>query len=368
MNSKLLYKFYRNIMIQFPDEELYEAKNALDNKYNQEKIWSKICLINNSDCSNQSPKMVSNQAVYSHSIPRKNLRYMSTENEVYALKDDYKNPFKNNLKETNIKNALTFLGFCSYHDSQIFKVLENGKESDYDNEKIFLISYRTLAKNYSEIRESVERIEWEKKVWNSDEYKKYIKQLIIFDLKPYLHLGFNKFNCFKQFIIILLNILLHIRYQFVDKFKLKKELRFLKNQLFLNKKKLDEFNKLINSNNICNLYYKVFKNKKSIAFSLAINFTVNNKEVFVYMTAMPTENGSDIIVTCSESDYALIKTDNEMLKLFQGDRYQINRIFNMFKEKIVHNIDDYEMDFANKFFHEWSHPLHIIAYYEPMDN
>jgi hypothetical protein len=352
------------MIVQYPPSELYEAKNALDNKYKNEKINIRTCLLNNSGCSNQSSKVAPNEAVNSHSIPKKNLKYISIENKVHILKEDPQNPFKNNLDNPNIKSTLTFPGFCSYHDRELFKILENEKISNYDDKMIFLISYKTLAKNYSEIRETIERIEWDIKTWNSEEHRKYIIQLINFELETVKLIGFEKFNQFKQFRINFLGIWLFIKYKYFGKRKVKKNLKYLQKQFIINKCKMDEFNSLMNSDCIFNSYFQVHKNKNSIAFSLVINFKTKSQEVFVYLTALPTGAGSDIIISCSKSDYQMVKTDEEMLRIFEGDEYLINKVLNQFKEKIAHNIDGYEESFADQFFLEWDHPLAQIEYYK----
>jgi hypothetical protein len=352
---------------QYPPNELYEARNTLDNEYKNEKVNIRTCLLNNSGCSNQSTKVNgSNEAINSHSIPKKNLKYISNNNRVLILKKDPKNPFKNTLEESNIKSTLTFPGFCSHHDRELFKLLENENISNYSNEMIFLISYKALAKNYSEIREIIERLEWDLNTWYSEKHKKYIFQLINFELAPFKLLGFERFNNFKQLRIILLMIWLRIKYKYFEKKEVSNNIKYFKKQLNINKCKIDDYNRLINLNSIFNLYYKVYKNINSIAFSLVFNYKIRSKkEVFIYLTALPTREGSDIIISCSESDYQIIKTDEELIKIFEGDNYAINKVLNLFKDKIAHNINGYEDDYANQFFLEWEHPLFSIEYYKP---
>jgi hypothetical protein len=353
------------MIAQYPPNALYEAKNALDNKYKNEKIKVRICLLDNSSCSNKSPKATaSNEAVNSHSIPKKNLKFISNENKVHILKEDPQNPFKNNLDKSNIKSTLTFSGFCSHHDRELFKILENENISNYDDKMIFLISYKALAKNYTEIREIIERFEWDIKTWNSEEHNQFIIQLIKFELEPLKLLGFEKLNHFKQFRIYFLEIWLIIKYKYIGKREVSKNLKYFQRQLIINKCKMDDFNSLINSDCIFNSYYKVHKNKNSIAFSIVINYKIKSREVFVYITALPTGAGSDIIISCSKSDYQIAKTDEEVLKIFKGDEYSINKVLNLFKEKIAHNIEGYEDNFADQFFLEWDHPLAQIEYYK----
>ncbi len=61
------------------------------------------------------------------------------------------------LKKTGRLKASTFTGFCSHHDSKIFKEIENDPEAtDLDNDKhLFLHSYRSFAQGYHQKKEEI---------------------------------------------------------------------------------------------------------------------------------------------------------------------------------------------------------------------
>ena len=59
------------------------------------------------------------------------------------------------LKPIGKKSASTFFGFCNYHDTNIFKEIENN-EIDLNNDKhCFLLSYRAFAKDYHAKKETL---------------------------------------------------------------------------------------------------------------------------------------------------------------------------------------------------------------------
>lgn len=170
--------------------------------------------------------MAPNEDINSHSIPQRNLKYLSTNKEVHILKKDLQNPFKKNLDKMSIKSTLTFLGFCSYHDNETFKYVENNSGSNYDNHKFFLIAYRALAKNYTELRESIERLEWDLKTWNCKERRQLIIQTIKFKLDPYIVIKNKKNGYFTRIKILFHAIRLLMQYKYLLKLSIKKELRF----------------------------------------------------------------------------------------------------------------------------------------------
>lgn len=365
MNKRFLSKFYKSMIIQHPPEVLYSAINALDNKYKANVKTERTCLLNNSDCSNQSKRTVApNKAANSHSIPKKNLKYLSTNKRVHILKEDNKNPFKRTLDKSSIKSTLTFQGFCSYHDNEIFKEIENDDNIEYNNHNVFLIAYRALAKNYIELKEIIERLEWDISTWNCEERQEVRKQSIIFEMESRLIYGYDNWNSLKQVRNFWGILKLFIQFKYLYKLKVKSDIRFFKNQLKLNNIKLDFFNTLIKTTSNFDLHYRVHHNLKSIGFSYVLNYKIQSNEVFIYLTSLPQNEGSDLVVSCSCEDYLSIKSDMYANNIFQGDEKTINRVLNIIKDKIVHNIEGQDDHFSIPYFQEWEHPLIQIEYFK----
>ena len=134
---------------------------------------------------------LASMAIDSHSIPKRNLRMMSNDGKVYILKDDFKNSFKASLSTTYIKSTLTFLGFCKYHDNSLFQEIENKNITQYDNKDVFFLSYHALAKEYSDIRECIQRYSWGLDSWKSEKRKHLDKEWALFQADKMKNLNMN---------------------------------------------------------------------------------------------------------------------------------------------------------------------------------
>lgn len=132
------------LIIQNPPESYVKAINKLNQWISGELIFDEKCIMDDENCDNQ--KGIKNQAIKSHAISKKkNLRRISKSNSVKVLGHDYRSPNKRELKNTAIKSATTFPGFCGYHDKKIFEPIE-GKDLDvFSSEHIFLYCFRALA-------------------------------------------------------------------------------------------------------------------------------------------------------------------------------------------------------------------------------
>lgn len=95
-----------------------------------------------------------------------------------------------------------------------------------------------------------------------------------------------------------------------------------------------------------------------------VNYSIQSKELFVYITALPQEEGSHLIVSCSKEDYELIKNNEELVGIFEGNEKLINEFLNLFKDKVAHNIEGQDIDFSIPYFQEWDLPLIKINYFE----
>ncbi|MEO1055164.1 MAG: hypothetical protein AAFX87_31320 [Bacteroidota bacterium] len=54
------------------------------------------------------------------------------------------------------KSASTFYGFCGYHDTEVFKKIENNDIDLENDEHCFLLSYRGFAKEYHAKKETLQ--------------------------------------------------------------------------------------------------------------------------------------------------------------------------------------------------------------------
>lgn len=91
----------------------------------------------------------------------------------------------------NIKSTLTFLGFCKYHDNSLFQEIENKNITQYDNKDVFFLSYRALAKEYSDIRECIQRYSWGLDSWKSEKRKHLDKEWALFQADKMKNLNMN---------------------------------------------------------------------------------------------------------------------------------------------------------------------------------
>lgn len=363
MKEKISRKFYRSIIAQNPPKELFESKNAIFNKFKREVQVKRICLLNNDECKNDSKSgKEPNEAINSHSIPEKNLKYMSKKSKVYILQTDFQNPFKNKLSAPFVKSALTFPGFCSYHDRNLFSKIENVEEIHYDNNSIFLISYRALSKAIVESTQLVEWLEWKLRNWDSVEFTEYNKVIRKMMLEEEILISKDVF--YKKAYLFMILFIQIFKTKYLEKYKQIRELKNVKKEIRDYKKKLGVYNDLINSNQIFESYFKVIKNEKTIAFSCILNLKIQKRDVFVYITIIPTKEGSDLIISCKKNDFRYISSDKRLIDLFNGDENLVNEILNISKSEIAHNIEDYESDFGHSFFLEWNIPLANIEYFK----
>lgn len=116
-------------------------------KFKLQELWKKaknknrICLYGN----------CKEPAIKSHVLQKNGiLREISTDNHLIELRPfvihDPSEPSKNLFNKTGVNNVYTFKGFCSNHDSNIFKPIESQNELDFSNKKNqALFCYRGLC-------------------------------------------------------------------------------------------------------------------------------------------------------------------------------------------------------------------------------
>lgn len=102
----------------------------------------KLCFINDSDCKG---KIISAHSIQNNRI----LNNLSEDGYVLTIQHNLENNFINfkfDLKGRKI--ATTFYGFCKYHDSEIFKPIEEFSYTRDNNEQEFLFALRCIAKEF----------------------------------------------------------------------------------------------------------------------------------------------------------------------------------------------------------------------------
>lgn len=100
------------------------------------------CFINDGDC-NGNP-------IKSHSIQNNRiLNRLSDNGEVYTLSQIAdKHHFNLTMQRTGRKKATTWPGYCSFHDSKIFKPIEDHDYRNNDARQNFLFAMRAFSKEY----------------------------------------------------------------------------------------------------------------------------------------------------------------------------------------------------------------------------
>lgn len=118
-------------------------KSAKLNKIRNETLFSR-CIHQDEFCDKLMSK--------AHSIQNNRiLNKLSRSGKVMAV-DFSKIPLDNSfkLREVGRGKASTFTGFCNYHDSRIFKPIENFDYNPNNEEQNFLYAYRAFALGYYE--------------------------------------------------------------------------------------------------------------------------------------------------------------------------------------------------------------------------
>ena len=281
-------------------EELNRIKNFNDNlkKINQEANI-KVCFHpNNTECKGDIIRAHSLQRQGSLKTLEKNVKgnkylYMHTEREPNFEKNFL------DLKRIGRKAATTFDGFCSFHDTQIFKEIENDMENlDIDNDKhLFLHSYRSFAVAYHRKHE-------EMNLYNSDDP----------EVKSFFQTAFSG-----------------------DQFELTKQgVAMALNDLKTPKMKLDE---ILLKGDYSSLRYFAFEYEYTVPVACASYITphslpngkmiqmnpYNQSQSSIITTVLPFESKTIVVLSVFEDD----KVGNEYLDMFE-ELFDHERRFNKF--------------------------------------
>jgi hypothetical protein len=147
----------------FNKAEYFKTKDS----FNKSSVIKK-CFHENEDCKGK--------IIQSHSLQHNGRLSIISENHQVCTPTsttitEYENGnISRNMLPISIKKASTFYGFCSYHDTSLFSIIENNKFDKNNKEHLFLHSYRSFA--HSNHRKNEEH-----KAYNSDtEFTKMVKQ------------------------------------------------------------------------------------------------------------------------------------------------------------------------------------------------
>lgn len=96
-----------------------------------------------------APNECSGEPIRSHTIQRRGgLSAISEVGHVISIKKGFEDNFQNDgeivPKILGLRSASTFSGFCSFHDTDMFRPIETGKVN-LDNEAAFLMAFRALS-------------------------------------------------------------------------------------------------------------------------------------------------------------------------------------------------------------------------------
>ena len=185
--------------------------------------------------------------------------------------------------------ATTFTGFCDFHDSTIFRPIENGVEFDIQNEEqCFLHAFRSFARHYYRFHKSIK----------FRENPNFLKLLSVDDKLS----NFNKICDLKKYVICL------------ESFR----------DILLNSLRLQDYS---------SFYFLRLQFDKSIKISTANVQRIypTNNSGFV-LNAFPQENQTNIIAMCLRND--LIATDHLRRIRSIGN---INRIANIMSFYLINS-------------------------------
>lgn len=120
-------------------------------------------------------------AINSHLLQKKGiLSSISEQQHVYEISLNAYNVDFLSFKRTGIGEALSYIGFCNSHDTEIFKEIESGF-LDYNNYKAqLLLSYRSLM---IERRKKEINIDWYNQILNAKSLEPYLDRNFINNIK-----------------------------------------------------------------------------------------------------------------------------------------------------------------------------------------
>ncbi len=148
---------------------------------------------NRGRCLHFSNGIQCNKIISAHSIQKQGqLSLIAEKGHVYRLNADLSTLKKNNgipaMKKIGINKVSTFLGFCKYHDNQLFEPIDN-KTLNPDLQQIALYAYRCLCREFFVAENNVRSLE--KFDINS---QSFLQNLLIGNLLKFERLKCHKFH------------------------------------------------------------------------------------------------------------------------------------------------------------------------------
>lgn len=113
------------------------------------KLFSKLrkgCKFKN--CLFPDKSNCSKEVVQAHSIQKNKILNKIADNGIVLSYNALKTLFTDSLEEIGIKLASTFYGFCNFHDTYLFSLIENNDYTQTE-EQNFLHAYRGCAREYA---------------------------------------------------------------------------------------------------------------------------------------------------------------------------------------------------------------------------
>ncbi|CDA10669.1 hypothetical protein [Intestinibacter bartlettii] len=123
--------------LEYTKEEFFSISNKAENKLKKHRSKGK-CMYNS--CNNNS--------IDSHTIPKEESLNSIAVNRKVGHFISKRNAFNKEIqyKESDINNVTTFKGFCSKHDNELFKCIDNNPNIKTGKE-ILLQAYRSICKS-----------------------------------------------------------------------------------------------------------------------------------------------------------------------------------------------------------------------------
>ncbi len=129
-----------------------------------------------------------NEIIQAHSIQKStSLKAISSDdNHVYSISGQLDKDGRAKLTKIGINQMSTFLGFCKYHDNEVFELIDNAPLGN-SLKQVALYSYRSICREVFVKQNSLELYEKQLKTIKSDSREKLLIQDVLLGTKHGLH-------------------------------------------------------------------------------------------------------------------------------------------------------------------------------------
>lgn len=342
-----------NLVDSNPSKNLVIALNRYAQWIDENTITEDICLLNNDDCCNDGESM--KKAINSHLISKgANLKPISKDKKVRTIATNYENPLINKLKDTPIKKATVFPGFCKYHDKFIFEPLESKKVTSYTNEHFFLLTLRAIANEKYKSEKIYKQTKLINKSFNNEIVKDMLKECNIHNecIKSILD---NKTN----------NKFTKLCYYFKENLKFKHDIKktnkIVYEDYIVFKQLSNDFIGMLQNKDYSQVRFKQYTIKeKKIAFSSAYRIPFKKNNLFIFLFILPNDKESNILIGCLDRDFKLLIEDKNIKQCFDGQIDKIQELINFDSDAIVFNGDDFNDYEYAKYIYETNNQIKKI--------